>query len=324
VSETSSELAQAIEWFARLNGAPAGAPRPAGLDDWLGASDANRAAFEKIQAQWSRLGSIGHDPRIVAMQARTARGRGARRAPVAPWRAALAACLVGLVAAGGLYASGMLPGPQRGVALRTSVGEVSVRRLPDGSTVTLDTDSALRFHATAKGRFVELKKGRARFQVAKDKAHPFSVLAAGNRVTAVGTDFDVYLRPGAVQVNLMEGKLRVTGDDAHAMAVPVDMAAGDRLTAGEGPWRLVHSDTPIKANWTNHRLIFNDSTLGDMAQELNRYSSRRIVIRDPKVAQLRMSAVINTSDNASFLAAINELALARVEARGDTVKIVAR
>jgi transmembrane sensor len=45
----------------------------------------------------------------------------------------------------------------------------------------------------AQPREVRLLKGQALFKVAKDPGRPFDVLAADERITALGTMFDVRL-----------------------------------------------------------------------------------------------------------------------------------
>src|SRR5262249_47969299 len=159
----------------------------------------------------------------------------------------------------------------------TRVGEISQVRLVDGSLATLDTDTVVRNWQVKGDRFVELVRGRARFQVLQDARHPFSVIANGRSVTALGTDFDVYLRRDSVRVTLIQGRLRVHAQDLP----PIDMTAGYQLTAIDGGWALAQTDVAPSVSWTQRQLSFDDSTLHEVVDELNRYSSRKIVIKDP-------------------------------------------
>src|SRR5690606_23800307 len=94
---------------------------------------------------------------------------------------------------------------ERVVEHRTSVGQRSMFTLSDGTTVILDADSSLREQFTQTERRVELTRGRAFFDVAKDAARPFSVVAGEHVVLALGTAFDVELKPSATEVTLVRG-----------------------------------------------------------------------------------------------------------------------
>ena len=67
--------------------------------------------------------------------------------------------------------------------------------LSDGTKVWLNSDSELRFPVTFVGdrRNVEIE-GEAYFEVAKDEAKPFHVLANGADIKVLGTSFNVRLR----------------------------------------------------------------------------------------------------------------------------------
>src|SRR3546814_11678062 len=76
---------------------------------------------------------------------------------------------------------------------RTGTGEMRNVTLSDGSSVTLDTGSAIAVNYGDGRRGVRLLAGRAWFDVAHDERHPFTVSAADARVRVTGTAFDVGL-----------------------------------------------------------------------------------------------------------------------------------
>jgi transmembrane sensor len=77
------------------------------------------------------------------------------------------------------------------LAFQTSAGERRAFDLPDGSRITLDADSVLNVQMLPDRRSLQLARGEAYFEVAKDAARPFLVRAGGAVVRAVGTAFDV-------------------------------------------------------------------------------------------------------------------------------------
>src|SRR3546814_12524306 len=88
---------------------------------------------------------------------------------------------------------------------RTGTGEMRNVTLSDGSSVTLDTGSAIAVNYGDGRRGVRLLAGRAWFDVAHDERHPFTVSAADARVRVTGTAFDVGLDDDSNDVTLARG-----------------------------------------------------------------------------------------------------------------------
>jgi transmembrane sensor len=324
-----SMMSAAIEHFARLRG---GQASPADLDalhQWLDADPAHREAFEQVANDWSDLAALRDEPAMLFMR-ESARRDLQRQQLRRVITGALAASVTGLAILGGIWAPSAYGrfvyerAREHAATFSTPVGRLTEVRLQDGTLATLDTDTVVRAWQVKNGRFVELVKGRARFQVTKDSSRPFSVLAAGKSVTALGTDFSVYLRPNGMSVTLVEGRLRVKAEGRSQNIPSVDMTAGYRLTTNGRGWGLARTNASSDVSWTDQQLIFDESTLQEIADELNRYSTGKIVIRDPEVRRLRMSAVIRSTDRQSFVDAVNELSLARVRRAGAGYELTAR
>ncbi len=92
---------------------------------------------------------------------------------------------------------------------QTAHGEQSVAQLPDGSELHLNTDSAVTVRYTRSERVVEIARGQALFTVARDDHRRFRVAAGDVHVLAVGTQFDIYRRPDATIVTVVEGSVAV-------------------------------------------------------------------------------------------------------------------
>ena len=75
-------------------------------------------------------------------------------------------------------------------------------RLDDGSRVSLNTDSRIAILYSDGERRVRLDRGEAMFEVARNPARPFVVIAGNKSVTAIGTSFIVRKTGGVVTVTL--------------------------------------------------------------------------------------------------------------------------
>jgi transmembrane sensor len=209
----------------------------------------------------------------------------------------------------------------------TDVGEQRSIVLSDGSTLELNSRSRVRIRYTKAQRDVDLLEGQAIFRVSHDTSRPFVVHSGSTNVLAVGTQFDVYRKPAATIVTVIDGRVQVLArapDSTASAATPLGTAAlesarshavllsaGEQVTvAADQPARAAGPSpggTPGPANlatataWTQHTLVFESSSLTDVAEEFNRYNRRPLVITDAGIATMRISGMFSSIDPATFL-----------------------
>ncbi|MDK2769703.1 MAG: FecR domain-containing protein [Sphingomonas sp.] len=284
-------MKQAGIWFARMRSPDAEKFR-AEFERWHAAHPAHARAYEEAGARWLTAGGI----------ADTEMGRNRRlperRPPI--WempgaRPAFAAIALVLVVLGGLWffrspnEGGDTPQMAAAQPQSTRVGEIRSVKLADGTTVTLDTDSAIEVRLTKDLRQVRLVRGRARFDVAHDAARPFRVEAAGRTVTALGTMFDVGFEPGGVRVSLLRGSVEVRGiAPAGGVAAVTRLAPGECFTDRARRAEVVKA-SPGLQQWVSGMLDFDGVPLGDVLEQTNRYSQRKIRLGDPSLAAQRLT-----------------------------------
>ncbi|MGE5501772.1 MAG: FecR family protein [Ignavibacteriales bacterium] len=327
--EAETVESQATAWFARRRSGAMTADEARGLADWLDADLRHRLAFEAVEALWGGFEHPRDAPEILRLRA------SARKRPAPSyWRAAaglFAAAVVGLGAWGVTQTGAFHPHELPNQTFKTDIGQRSTVTLPDGSVVTLNTDTVLRTKANGERRLLYLDKGQAFFKVAHDRAHPFVVYAAGRSVTAVGTAFDVRVNKGKFEVTLVEGKVRVETPLpplARAAAVlkaepPVqttEMIAGSQFTStDEGRWSVERADTATETAWLSGWLKFDNRPLGEVVAELARYSDQKIVLDDPRLASMPISGRFKAGDLDGFLTAVKIYDIAPVAPPRDGV-----
>lgn len=293
------------------------------FEAWLSANDRNAADFQRLETLWSSLDAVKADPRVLAMRENVRRGR--RRMP------AIAAGFAILAMAGGLALT-LLPDrapdpaplhaagrPVTTAIFQTGVGEVSRFALADGSRVTLDAESVLTTSFDGQRRRLILDRGRAYFRVAHDH-RPFTVTGPQFRVTATGTSFVVDATRAVQQVGLISGSVIAAAPGSPRLT----LAAGRSVAMGRsGQWQVSRLDPAAIQSWMQGKLIFRDEPIGDIAAQLNRYSSRKLVVRGDALARERLNAILKTGDIDTFIAAVTSLDMARVASqRSDRVIIV--
>lgn len=330
----------ASQWLARRDGAEWSDRDQAELQAWLGQSTAHVVAFVRLEAAWKqakRLKALSNgvppgevpapkqwqlarffDPgeRLEQRSQTPARGRGRLLMQMA------ASVLLAVVGALVWYVSTVRPDHS------TPVGGVASVPMSDGSKVTLNTDSQIRIAVTDTERRVELQRGEAFFEVAKDPGRPFVVTAGDKRVIAVGTAFSVRRNGNDVQVAITEGRVRI--EDANERQ-PVKGAFDEKLlTLAAGSVAratddgVLVQDKPIPdiesdLSWRTGYLIFRDVALADAVAEFNRYTDRKIVIDDPAVATIRLSGKFRSTQFDAFVRLLEQGFPVRAERTDDRI-----
>jgi transmembrane sensor len=299
----------AVDWFTRVGAGDMTAGETAELEAWLDADPAHRAAFDAVGFTWQGIEPLRSDPRIAAMQ----RARPSRRWVPQAIAATLAVAVMG-AAGWQFWPHATLTNQQ----FRTGVGEKATITLADGSVMTLSTDTLVRTQKDGEKRLVYLDRGQAFFKVAHDKAHPFEVHAAGRTVTAVGTAFEVRVDHG-FKVTLVEGKVRVDaplvkpkpGSAGAPEVQEVVMVAGAQLVAAGDTWSVHPADVARAVAWTRGQLVFVDEPLANVAEEMNRYSDRKIYV-DETAGRKKISGTFKPGDVGTFVSAVRDYGLVNV------------
>jgi transmembrane sensor len=238
-------------------------------------------------------------------------GRLKRWRPVAAIAAALLMVMVGVI---WLQRDGERFGlPRRFVTVHAEQGSWL---LPDGTSMSLNSDSAVTVRYSAHERVVEVERGQALFHVAHEPARRFRVMAGEAGVIAVGTEFDVFRKSGSTQVTVVEGKVAVFSGEAPAMTASAVLPLQTlSVTAGEQIQVTDHSP-PVRAGavnvqqavaWVQRKVAFTERPLGEVAAEFNRYGAVPIVVQSERLRELPISGIFNAYDTDSFLAFIGRL-----------------
>lgn len=206
-------------------------------------------------------------------------------------------------------------------SLKTAHGEQRVWRLADGSVVHLNSSSQLDIRFSTEARIVEVVRGQALFDVTRDVKRPFRVLAGEAEVVAVGTAFDVYRKPDATIVTVIEGRVAVASSliiAGQQMSVPSHPAAKRTVTPGAQP---VSVDVVKATAWIQQQIVFDQERLAEVAAEFNRYSRVPIQIDGEALADLRITGIFNAYDTESFVGFLRRLNAVEVRVSAEAIRV---
>lgn len=201
----------------------------------------------------------------------------------------------------------------------TKRGEQHRVRLADNSFITLNTDTEVEVAFREDRRAIWLLRGQALFEVAHDQNRPFVVVAGGRQVTAVGTVFEVQVSGRRLDVTLVEGRVAVA--PVSELAVPPEavlLSPGQNLMMqGTSPAQVASVDTRRELRWREGFVEFDNVTLADAVEEMNRYASSPIVIGDNELGKMRIGGVYRTGDSGRFLETVTKILPASIQRQSD-------
>lgn len=197
----------------------------------------------------------------------------------------------------------------------TAHGVQGVWRLPDGSTLHLNTDSAVTVRFSSAERLLEVDHGQVLVEVAHEDRRVFRAHSGTTNTVAVGTEFEVYRRSDSTVITVVTGQVVVmTGDppppqNLAAALGGLHVGAGQqvRVTAGILPSAATAADVRDATAWLERKIAFEQRPLGEVIEEFNRYNAIPFIIRDPSLRLLPISGVFDAFDTESFAAFIASL-----------------
>lgn len=190
----------------------------------------------------------------------------------------------------------LTPGYER---YNTAFGSMQEVTLPDGSRVTLNANSSLRFKdewRASEARIVWLE-GEAFFDVVRgEQGQKFIVVTDKIDVEVLGTEFNVQTRKNSTKVVLSRGRVKLNGKGG-AVSQEVFMDPGELVELVPENNSLVKSkvDPELFLSWRKGELIFRATPLEEIAQLLEDTYGWRAVFRSDSLKHLQFTGTIHVA-----------------------------
>jgi len=297
---------EAAEWFLKLQGTDLSEADYLEWQAWLAKSDANGQAFTKAENCWHALDNISdlslesletNQESPASSMARDVSGQNLRAIPrTVHWMAGLAATIVIALTIGLSYQNFKATSPGA-TTYQTARAEHKVIDLDDGSKISLGGRSIVNVNYNKTARHITLVRGEAVFDVFKDKTRPFIVKTGNGTVTAIGTKFNIHANDNNVIVTVLEGIVEVNPylakDSAPDTPLP-RIRAGKAVSYQSDGFISDITETNVDAvvSWEQGLLVRVDTSLASVIEDVNRYSSREIIIGDPALNDIRFTGTV--------------------------------
>jgi transmembrane sensor len=269
---------EAAAWVARLNSGSVTGEDRQHFNAWVVQSPAHRQAFFAMRNHWQNLGQAAQQSPTSIPQ-RTKSGK--------HWMMAAASVL--------LVVSLSLGYPRLQDAVladvMTTTGERKTLSLEDGSTLHLNTETAVAIDFNPQQRTIRLLHGEAEVIVAHDPSRPLVIVSGHHESRALGTDFSVARIGETCTVTVFESIVQVS---EHNNVIGL-LKPGEQLQISDDSPQAIKTAVNLKeANaWRDGKLAFTARPLHSVIAEINRYRPGHLFLLNNKAANRPVSGVFD-------------------------------
>lgn len=262
---------QAAEWVVCMSDEQITPAQRAAFEAWLTKDPRHREAYEEIEMLWKNAAPQKHQKRsgiTVLLGAAFL----------------LLGCLYGFPFSVWLADE------------RTGMTEIRRISLPDGSRLTLDGNSAVDIAFDTQQRRIILHRGRLLAEVAPvllTKQPPFTVETRDGTAEALGTRYTVEQTDNDSIVTVTESRVAVASRTRPHQYTTVRDGQSIRFDGQQ--LQQPETASPFAASWVQQRLVYQDTPLDTIINDLGRYRNNYLSIH-AQAAQLRFTGVLPIND----------------------------
>lgn len=187
----------------------------------------------------------------------------------------------------------------------TAYGEIKLVDLPDGSKLTMNGHSKVRFtegweESDAREIWLE---GEAYFDVRYDSVSPLIVHMKHGDIKVLGSKFNALHRGDVQRVTLIEGSLEVNNSRRKG----IELQPGEQIVINEGKWESDQIDLEPVTAWKDHKMIFRDASIESIINKLKWDFNWEIQVKDSSIMRRRVNAFIHENNPELLLEALAEI-----------------
>jgi ferric-dicitrate binding protein FerR (iron transport regulator) len=189
--------------------------------------------------------------------------------------------------------------------ITTAYAQQESIELPDGSVIKLNSGSEIQFpkNFSDSARFVTLS-GEAYFEVTHDN-RPFLVNTGNAQIRVLGTKFGIWARHAQTRVTVREGRVSLRALEmppATAVELTANQTSVCQQQSPPEPPRT--SDADYWLGWLEGKIVFDQTSLAEVAAELQRVYNVTIELSDPKLGAHTITGSFHNKPIESVLASI--------------------
>lgn len=288
-------VAEAAEWFMILSSGNVHPDETAQWQAWLSSHPDHQMAWARVEFFTDKFKSLPPQAAYAASEALNAPNLYRRRM-------VLSMALFGFAGLTGWQLSRGRYWQEWSADQHTALGESKTITLADGSTVILDSGSAINVDFSVNLRKLQLIKGEIYIETAHDavgRHRPFVVDTLEGRVRALGTRFSVSQYQNITQVTVFQDAVEIQSADTNSLNQTLH--AGQEIRFASNHIEPIRQHSNNKPAWTQGLIVADDLPLSEFLLQLSRYRHGYITCA-PEIADLRIIGSFPLKDTDKILA----------------------
>lgn len=206
---------------------------------------------------------------------------------------------------------------------QTAFGEIREVVLKDGSKVTLNSNSTLKYVSAFEGDREVLLNGEAFFDVSHTADGRKFIVHTQDPVDieVLGTEFNVNTRRDKIAVFLQSGKVSVHSGTSRVTLSPGEQAHYNRSSR---QLAVTKESKPVAEGvlgWTSKFFIYNDTSLSAIAAEIEDYYGVPVSLTDPALGERKFTGKIPRQHVEVLLKVLSETLEIVIERKDDKIVI---
>ncbi|WP_454617683.1 FecR family protein [Bradyrhizobium cenepequi] len=298
---------EALAWVSRIVLGEATTADMESLRRWRDTSPRHAAALAEVGRVWrgveAAAGSLALTDAVSIPLDEPVGHRPSRRALLVAGSAVAAAAVGLMIVRPPLHLWPSLA--ELGADYRTSTGEQRHVSLADSVSIEMNTQTSIA-RTTDAAAGIELISGEVAVTIAPI-APQFVVIAGVGRITAHRGTFNLRRDGATVGLTCIDGQVNLQCDDRSLTLGPAKRVSYDADGLGE-----VAAADPDVAAWRDGMLVFHDTPLARVVDEVNRYRAGRIILMDAALGRRTVTARIELNRLDTVMLQIRHIFDARV------------
>lgn len=181
--------------------------------------------------------------------------------------------------------------------VKAPTGQLLKLTLADGSRITLNSESGIRYPQVFSGQTREVHlDGEAYFDVAEDHDHPFILHTQQMDIRVLGTAFNVksYNNDPVKEATLFRGSIEVNlpgQQDKKLKLKPADKIKinGSAYELGKADYYNKGDKNSLEILWMDNQLAFKNENLERIAHSMARKYGLKMIFNNPATKKLKFS-----------------------------------
>jgi len=196
-----------------------------------------------------------------------------------------------------------------------------VIELSDGSVITLNAGSRLKYNMDDPDQRNVILRGEAFFEIARDPGRPFIIEAGSAMIQVLGTSFNVnaYEENEVVEVTVATGLVSMAAKGRMAQQIILNPGNAGIYDKEAKKLELISSADPNATAWKTRKLVFSETPLGEVVKVISHVYNTEVQLANDSLSACPITVSFQDQELGAVLNVIASTLDLQMERRGGAV-----